>query len=67
MKKVVEAFKDILNRVTNEKKVVLGRWSISYNNNSINKKIDSGNEDHCGTCGQYNLKKIKDIHFVNKK
>ena len=34
-----------------------GRWSINYCNDNINKKIDSGNEDHCGPCGQYSLKK----------
>lgn len=67
MKKVIESIKNIFNRITNEKKIVLGRWSINYSNNSINKKIDSGNEDHCGPCGQYDLNKIKNINFINKK
>jgi hypothetical protein len=30
--------------------VLLGRWSIVYCENKINKKIDLANEDHCGTC-----------------
>ena len=30
--------------------VLLGRWSIVYCENTINKKIDLANEDHCGTC-----------------
>jgi len=53
---------------------VLGRWSINYCNNNINKKIDSGNEDHCGPCGQYNLKHVEtnkktnqQIEIINKK
>lgn len=30
--------------------IKLGRWTINYCPVSINKKIDSGNYDHCGTC-----------------
>jgi hypothetical protein len=30
--------------------VLLGRWSIVYCENKINKKIDLANEDHCGAC-----------------
>jgi hypothetical protein len=36
--------------------LLLGRWSINYCPNNINKKIDSGNIDHCGPCGQYEIK-----------
>ena len=35
----------------------LGRWRIEYCNKKINNKIDLSNEDHCGPCGQYLLKK----------
>jgi hypothetical protein len=35
--------------------LLLGRWSINYCQNNINKKIDSGNTDHCGPCGNYEL------------
>jgi hypothetical protein len=31
-------------------KKVLGRWNIDYCATKINRKIDSSNEDHCGTC-----------------
>ncbi len=31
-------------------KKVLGRWNIDYCSAKINRKIDSSNEDHCGTC-----------------
>jgi hypothetical protein len=35
----------------------LGRWGIDYCNDTLNKKIDLSNEDHCGPCGQYALSK----------
>ena len=37
----------------------LGRWKIEKSNKQINKIIDLSNEDHCGTCSQYALSKIK--------
>jgi hypothetical protein len=40
--------------------VLLGRWSIVYCENKINKKIDLSNEDHCGTCNIIPVKE-KDI------
>ena len=49
-----------------DSKLLLGRWSINYCHNNINKKIDSGNEDHCGPCGQYDLKS-KSIPIDNTK
>ena len=36
----------------------LGRWRIEECNKQMNEKIDLSNEDHCGPCGQYALKKI---------
>lgn len=47
--------------------LLLGRWSINYSYNDINKKIDSGNTDHCGPCGQYDLKNKKDFKDNNNK
>ena len=35
----------------------LGRWSIENCQKKINYKIDMSNEDHCGPCGLYKLKK----------
>lgn len=29
---------------------MLGRWTIQYSDNVINRKIDQANEDHCGCC-----------------
>jgi hypothetical protein len=41
-----------INKIFREEtnKILLGRWSVSYCPISIKKKIDSGNNDHCGTC-----------------
>jgi hypothetical protein len=36
----------------------LGRCNIDYCNKKMNYKIDLSNEDHCGPCGQYAIKKI---------
>ena len=36
-----------------QQKVLLGRWTIDYNEKTINKKIDLSNEDHCGTCNKF--------------
>ena len=37
----------------------VGRWRLENCNAQINNKIDLSNEDHCGPCGQYALKKIE--------
>jgi hypothetical protein len=39
-----------LNSRPTQPKILLGRWTIDYCENKINKKIDFSNEDHCGTC-----------------
>ena len=43
----------------------VGRWKIENCNSIINHKIDLSNEDHCGPCGQYALRKIQLLN--NKK
>jgi hypothetical protein len=52
---------NIINKLkpTNIPVVPLGRWRIEKCNTQMNHKIDLSNEDHCGTCGQYALEKIK--------
>jgi len=40
----------------NTNKILLGRWTINYCPISINRKIVSGNHDHCGTCDMKDLK-----------
>jgi hypothetical protein len=37
----------------------MGRWKIDQCNKQMISKIDLSNEDHCGPCGQYALKKIE--------
>ena len=39
--------------------IPLGRWKIEKCNTKMSNKIDLSNEDHCGPCGQYALKKLK--------
>ena len=39
--------------------VPLGRWRLKQCNVQMIHKIDLSNEDHCGPCGQYALKKVK--------
>jgi hypothetical protein len=52
----------------------LGRWRIENCNTQMNNKVDLSNEDHCGPCGQYALKKVicqnntkKDVRIDNQK
>lgn len=46
----------IINRILNNFgikqniKPIIGRWTVDYNINRINRKVDLSNEDHCGTC-----------------
>ena len=37
----------------------VGRWNLEQCNIKMNTKIDLSNEDHCGPCGQYALKKLE--------
>ena len=46
--------------------IPLGRWNIVYCEKKINKKLDLSNEDHCGSCNQYN-NYIKNNEENNKK
>jgi hypothetical protein len=39
----------------------IGRWQIDYNPKIINRKIDLANDDNCGTCGDFKLKKLEII------
>lgn len=47
----------------------MGRWNIDYCNVKIDNKVDLSNEDHCGMCSQYELKKInlQNEHDINIK
>ena len=44
----------------------LGRWRIENCSSKLDYKIDLSNEDHCGPCGQYALKKIDCNNTSNK-
>jgi hypothetical protein len=45
--------------ISKEIRKPVGRWRIENCNMQMNHKIDLSNEDHCGPCGQYALKKIE--------
>ena len=44
---------------------LLGRWARDYNH--IDKKVDYANEDHCGLCDTYRLKKIEELKIEELK
>jgi hypothetical protein len=48
---------NLLKKMIQEEKKILGRWTIDYCDKKRDKKIDLSNEDHCGPCGQYILNK----------
>jgi hypothetical protein len=37
----------------------IGRWKLEECDIKMNNKIDLSNEDHCGPCGQYAMKKLE--------
>lgn len=45
----------------------LGRWNLDYCTKVIDQKIDLSNEDHCGPCGQYDVKKQEPPQETNLK
>ncbi len=49
-----------------DKSKLLGRWEITYCKQTLNKRIDLANEDHCGVC--YSTKYHNDayIKYMNK-
>jgi hypothetical protein len=55
MKYITNIIKNLLSKEIKP----LGRWKIEKSKKQINKIIDLSNEDHCGTCSQYALSKIK--------
>ena len=59
MKKITNALSKIIKK--NSSIIPLGRWNVEYCNKKLNNKIDLSNEDHCGPCGQYIMKKNKDL------
>ena len=44
-----------------ENPLPIGRWKRETCMKTLNYKVDMSNEDHCGPCGQYALKKTKII------
>lgn len=61
--KIFSNFKKII-ITSKQKQTPLGRWALDYN--SIDKKVDFANEDHCGECNYYRLTKINDLKIINE-
>jgi hypothetical protein len=62
MKKIIK----FVERITgSNKNNLLGRWEITYCKQTLNKRIDLANEDHCGVC--YSTKYHNDtyIKYIN--
>ena len=59
MQKITTALSKIIKKNTSI--IPLGRWNVEYCNKKLNNKIDLSNEDHCGPCGQYIMKKNKSL------
>ena len=58
MKNIIKTFIAVVkNSMGPDQKISLGRWNTIYNNSKINARVDLSNEDHCGPCGHYVLKK----------
>jgi hypothetical protein len=67
--KIITKLKNVIpnlwfNQRLNQPKVLLGRWTIDYCEEKINKKIDLSNEDHCGTCNNNNHININNINKI---
>jgi hypothetical protein len=56
MKPILNFIKNIIQK---EPPKLLGRWRLEKCNIQLGRKIDLSNEDHCGPCGEYALKKLK--------
>jgi hypothetical protein len=56
MKFIITFIKSLIPK---HKPIPLGRWRIEECNTKTRNKIDLSNEDHCGPCGEYALKKIE--------
>ena len=66
MRQIIAIIKNIIQREPSNLHKPVGRWRIEKTNKQLNMKIDLSNEDHCGPCGQYALKKIE-IQDKDKK
>jgi len=59
MKEIIIYILDKIIRKGN--KTALGRWNLEYSQKRIKSRVDWANEDHCGACSQYKVKKDKKV------
>jgi len=60
-------FRNIFKKMfsTSNKNVPLGRWTITYDNKQLEKKVYYANHDHCGPCGYlYDEKKTEHLQLI---
>ena len=57
MERIMYQLKSMLNIYRKEPPKLLGRWKIESCYKKTDNKIDLSNEDHCGPCGQYSIKR----------
>lgn len=45
---------------------VLGRWSLEFSQQKLNRKVDLANEDHCGCCDdtKKEIKQSEKVYMV---
>jgi hypothetical protein len=48
-----------INILQKEPPKLVGRWGLEKCHIKIGRKADLSNEDHCGPCGEYTLKKLE--------
>jgi hypothetical protein len=59
MKYILNFIVRFRNMLVKEPPKPVGRWGLEKCNIQIGRKADLSNEDHCGPCGQYALKKLE--------
>ena len=64
MKLIINLINVFKKFIIKKEQIILGRWKIDYCNKKINRKIGLSNEDHCGPCGEYILKKVNKVNKI---
>lgn len=60
----VRTLRTILSKIVKVEDVMLGRWQLDYNEQKLERKIRSANEDHCGVCDIETQNNEKQINYI---
>ena len=56
-------FRNIFSKLFTKEKVILGRWTMNYSKDHLDRKVYLANHDHCGPCGSISeLPKLKGVN-----